>query len=665
MPDLDPLRVFELVAGFEAQVPDPIEFILSDAYLGRTLYPRQATLLKLIFLRDDLLTDYDYEVVDEWTTKFRESADERGEGNNGLVVDIFERIEINKAEGRKWFREVVLPIGRRGGKGYLGALAGSYVLWNYLSLGDPQGHFGIDRDKQIATMAFAGKREQARAHQWKDLNNVIVGAPCFAPYISRVLGESFSVYAPHDFIRMLDRHDRGIGTEADMATFIIEAREATTMAARGPASAMLFFDEMAHVVRAVAKADASEVYESAVPSLDQFQQWGFLWEASSPWQRLGAFFDNYSKALQHDEDGTPSFPAIFMAQLASWDTYVDWERTADPHHRLEARPERVIPPPAHIRDAVPQVSRPIFFPALRNAVQTFDAEMQRLEAANPETFAVERRAHWASVMDAYLNPIRIAEMWKPWPTESDVLTMQHQGILSRTYRAHGDPSKSGANFGWAIAHVAGHDDRGLPHVVFDKIHAWLPGDYENHEIDYDAIADDIIVDMDAFMPNELSFDQWNSVALIQRLRKHARSANYPKRVTIYERDATGPLNWKTYETFKTALGLGLVHAPYHELADLELTFLQEAGTNKVDHPTSGPVQTKDVSDCLAICTYELIGTEIAAFLGKTLAELPVGGTAQGGLPHSGQQTETHDALSGFGKGRRRPGMPTSPARRRR
>lgn len=650
-PTLNPLRAFELIAGFEGEIPDIIEWCMSDRYLNRpNLYPRQATLLKVWALQDELFTEYDLDVIGEWSESYKATADERGEGNNGIIPDVLERIRINKDAGRRWFRETVLPIGRRGSKGHIGGLAGSYVLWHYLAKGDPQGHYGVDRDKQMAMMVFAGKKEQARAHQWKDLTNVILGSTCFADYISRSLGESLSVFAPYDFVRMMEREERGIDPGADMASFIIEAREATTLAARGPAAFGLFFDEFAHVVRAVAKSDAAEVWESATPALDQFGKDSFIWEPSSPWQKIGQFRTNYERALEHEEDGSPTYPELLMIQLASWDIYVDWERTTDPALRMEARPEGLVPAP----DMEGFEERtPLFFPSLRGAIQTYDADMQKLERANPETFAVERRAHFAAVLDAYLNPERIADLWKPWPGESDFLTQKRSGPLSIDYRAHGDPSKSGANFGWAVAHIAGVDERGLPHVVFDRVHHWDPADFPNHEVDYDQIGTEIIEDMDGFHPVELTFDQWNSVATIQRLRKHAQKAQYPKRVTIYERDATGPLNWRTYEVFKTALGLGLLHAPYYELADLELQFLQDIGHQKVDHPTAGPVQTKDVADCLAICTYELIGDQVSAFVGKTLAELPLGMTQSGGVPPFGQKMveDAHQQLSAFTKRR--------------
>jgi hypothetical protein len=211
---------------------------------------------------------------------------------------------------------------------------------------------------------------------------------------------------------------------------------------------------------------------------------------------------------------------------------------------------------------------------------------------------------------------------------------------------------------------AGLDDRGLPHVVFDLIHSWQPQDYDGGEIDYQLVEEDIYDWAVKFMPSELTFDQFNSVSTIQTLRRRLAGTQMPKRVVVDERTATAPLNWKTYETFKTAVNMGLVHGPYHELADLELQFLQDKGTNKVDHPTAGPVQTKDVADCLAIVVYELIGDQMMSFLGKQLSDLPLGANAPGGInPYQGQSEDALSALSGFGRGGQPGGGSFSPARR--
>src|SRR5690606_24825417 len=120
-PGFDPLRAIELSVGFQNQVPDITEFVLSDRYLDRpNIYTRQATLLKVATLQTELFTDYDYEVIDQWARSYEETADENGQGSHGIQPDVLERIALCQAEGRPWFREIISCIGRRGSKGYIG-----------------------------------------------------------------------------------------------------------------------------------------------------------------------------------------------------------------------------------------------------------------------------------------------------------------------------------------------------------------------------------------------------------------------------------------------------------------------------------------------------------------------------------------------------------------
>lgn len=642
-------------------IPDIIEFTLSDAFLHRNLYPRQATMLKVAFLQDELFTDYDYEVIDGWTRSFRETEE------NGIQPDILERIRICKDEGRPWFREWLNIIGRRGSKGYLGGIGAAYVLWHYICKGDPQEYYGIDRDKRLAILVFAGKKEQATVNQWKDVADIIKGGKCFAPYFSRSLGESLTIRAPHDNKRINAREDLGIYEDGDMATFTILPKESTPMAARGPAVFAMLFDEMAHVVRQVAKSDAAEVYQSASPALDTFGADAWMYEASSPWAKTGQFYDNAVQALAVS-DGTDGLepgeivrPEMLLIQLTSWDPYIDWERSD--HIPTMSRAEF-----DHPRRRPLPVDRPhrrnhaFCLPAQRRAQQVYDKQLQRIEAANPETFAVERRSHWAAVLDAYLNEDRVKAIWLPWPEQNPLnLHMREEGKLAVLYKAHGDPSKSGANFGFAIAHVVRYGEDDFPHVVFDYITHWEPANFpeNDYQIDYDYIEKSIQGYINGFMPTEVTFDQGYSNWMISRLMKWVRTRNFAKRVQVFERTATAPMNWTIAETFKTAIGLSLVHAPYYQQAEDELIFLQKVGENKVDHPTAGPVQTKDVADCMMILVHALIGNEISAFIGEAFASLKMRGGVQGGLPTPAEQAaevsagDPVNALRNWG-GRNRP-----------
>lgn len=608
-------------------MPDIIEFALSDKYLDRNLYPVQGTLLKINFLQDELFTQFDYDQIGAWTESFAITQD------NGVQVDILERIRINKAEGRKWFREWVNPSGRRGSKGYIGAIAMSYVTWHLICKGDPQGYYGIDRDKRLALLVFSSKKEKAVAEQWGDINNMILGAPCFAPYHSKTpLKEDLILFAPHDFVRIQDREAIGMVPNVDsMATLQVSPKEATKISGRGPAVYAIAIDEMAHITRETARASAEEIYESATPALATFKLDAFLYEGSSPWQMIGQFYENSRQAILVS-DGTDGFtqgtirrPEILLTQLESWRTYEHWRDA----HTIPLRPNQ--------EDT---------FPAQRGAHQEYDEQLRRIEAANVDTFAVEYRAKWAAVLDAYLNPNAVDRMFEPWPSPLAPLNTGNPSVsLVAEYFCHSDPSKSGKNTSLVMAHLVHIHGDPLPHVVVDLVNHWEPAQFIDNEyqIDYREVLEDMKGVIRVFMPKEFTFDQGYSAWMIHELRRFVRANHFPKTVNVWERTATFQLNWAIAEVFKTALGLGLVHCysgtKSTELLGLECKFLTQVAEKRVDHPTAGPVQTKDIYDALANLVYAFLGKHIASMMGKDLMALGVRGSQPGGFPLAGAMSQ--------------------------
>jgi hypothetical protein len=645
-PDTRAAGPLDVLSWFDGpEVPDPITFIIGEDWLGKpNLYPRQATLLKVVFLRDDLFTDYDRKVIADWVQRFRDTNPDAEENKfsartKGIQPDIYERIAYLQKRGYKWFPEFIIALGRRAGKGYIAALCMAYVLWNYLAKGNPQEYYGIDENKPLACAVFAGKKEQAKENLWGDLYSVITSAPCFTGYISEAQAESLTVYAPYDFVRMRKLAARGIDSTKDMASFRILPRESTPLAPRGPAGCILGFDEAAHVRNAGVTREFKTVYGAARPSLDQFGTDGFVVLPSSTWEMIGGFYALWEQSLSREPDGedgeyVPSFPTKLMIQLESWAIYEDWERA----HLLPLFPPGFR---GDLGEYEPE-ALPLLRP-LRGAIQSYDEEMQREEKANPDTFAVERRSDWATAMDAYLNSARIDAMFAPWDGRlpengRPELSMQASGPLSITYTAHGDPSSVNCRFGLVVAHEEQGAD-GLGHAVLDLVHFWDPADFGNHTIDYDEVRDWIFDNVvTRFQPDEMTFDQFNSVASVQALQKRVRGARLQKNIVVYERTATAALNWSTWETFKAALNMGFVHCPPHgELKD-ELRFVQKPeGKEKVVPPTSGPVQTKDIADCAAITVARLLGEQMKAYLAKDLRNQ---------RPHTGQPGG-RDALDRF------------------
>jgi len=157
-----------------ADLPDIVTFAEHPDFLGRRLYPRQKTLLRLICLETEHMTDYDYEVIDEWTKNF---------DRNGIAIgvspDVLDRVKYLKENGYKHFREVVNITGRRGGKGHIGGIIGAYINWGLLMLDDPQWYYGIDKSKDMYMFCHDDQTEILTPNGWvlfKDLNkDSIVG----------------------------------------------------------------------------------------------------------------------------------------------------------------------------------------------------------------------------------------------------------------------------------------------------------------------------------------------------------------------------------------------------------------------------------------------------------------------------------------------------------
>jgi hypothetical protein len=141
---------------------------------------------------------------------------------------------------------------------------------------------------------------------------------------------------------------------------------------------------------------------------------------------------------------------MLMFQLTSWDPYVDWERAHTIPIYLKKYLKKL---QGRVDEGGYGLVDPEYtphFPHFASGIQVYDEQMRRLEYSNPETFRVERRSQWATALNAYLIEARVDAIFAPYLGEQ--LQPQASGSLGTDYLAHGDPSKSGANFAFGIAH---------------------------------------------------------------------------------------------------------------------------------------------------------------------------------------------------------------------
>jgi hypothetical protein len=646
------------------------EFVESDQFCNKALYPAQKTFLKLIFLEE--LSGEEEDTLDYWIAG----------GRNGTEIqispDIRERVDFLRADGYKHFREVGLVGGRRSSKGWMTAAATGKVMYETVQLGDPGEHYGIDPDREIYFSCVAGSEAQAKEFQYADLVSIVESCKAM---------ERFRVFPT------LETEIR-ISTEADLRKIdIVQARQGKVTRAiarlrgkalaanagtlRGSATMVCVIDEMAHMIPGQSKASASEVYQAADPSLDQFGVDGMMFCNSSPYTKVGAFYDRYvammrpfdptkpisfSKDMGEGDDpsegnGNPRLMAFMYPSWALFENYKRYKSKWMPKHKFDYV---ITASPDWDENELDAKGEPVY--SDEDIRRIFQARAK--EAENPESYRVERRGKFAEVVDAFLIPRMVDQMFEGKPTHYET-NAEGMPIIRRQlyssdlagegalnvfrYKIHVDPSSTTAGFGFALGHLETFtqwDGVSEEHVVFDLIKSWNPKDFPGSVIRWAPILRELETFADIYRPFEITFDQHESVDPIQDLSERLQMRNIATRV--YMKTATNELNWKRWEVFRTALYQGLVHAPYDAReqkpfgVDQELKFLQQQNTGskypRVDKQDIGPVQLKDRADCVAEVTYTLIGNLMVNRMRDRLANSSLIGGAAGGYPIGGSHS---------------------------
>lgn len=618
-----------------------VEFAESDEFCNRPLYPRQRVLLKLLFLEG--LDGQEEDILTEWINSTKDG------GEVEISPKIRERVEFLRGLNYPHFGICQLILGRRSGKGYMTAIAMAKKVYDLIQIEDPSRYFGIAKGENVYFAIIADSQDQAKKYQFKDARNTILDNRSLQEYLGQPLAESLSIYTPADLMKIKNLRDKRVNADKALASLRIEAFAKNSRTIRGNASIVVAFDEMAHITPGESHISDEELYKAVQPSMITFKEQGLLFANSSPWTKTGKFFALYSQALELDPPnvGDPVFPNMLMLKAPSWEMYKDSEKS-----------KHVV-----IRNSGALVVSPDWDPEIPGVL-----EMKAEERKNPDSFRVEYRSHFADVMDSFLNPFKIDEMYDQMRNIEIVgrrLENKEMGTIEHVYKAHGDPSSTGANFGFAIAHVEMVEEKHpitedlmqVPHVVFDLIDAFYPDDFENDTIDWLEIMPVFIEYINHFRPYEFTFDQFDSSAPIQMLQAEAQKMG-AWGTNIFVKTATPGVNRQRALNFKAALNLGRVHAPSPPVSTLgrnslalsmnELKFLVEKH-GRIEKQDIGPVQTKDIADCIMECVDALIGESLMSDMALLGQHMVTG--APGGYPLSSDPSVSGPFDAWYNQGR--------------
>ncbi|MBK5268520.1 MAG: hypothetical protein JJE47_13915 [Acidimicrobiia bacterium] len=529
-----------------------------------------------------------------------------------------ERIDWCQQKGLSWFRHNVLVVGRRGSKNFCASIMVARLVWKLICYRDPQKHYQLPSGKPLRVLVVGPDLDSVKKNAFGDIVNLFRHAKSFQPYLGASTATMLSILTPAQLAL-------GAQPGVDVGTIQIVAAATTATSGRGPAAIGIVFDEPAHVQGAGSTADSIAVFRQMTPAAGQFENDGLIIQISTPWEKVGQFYLSYCEGREvRPGDFKAAYPNTLMIQQASTGLYKDWERA----------------------DQIPMwPGGPTYRGGLRPVItQEFvDEEYRR----DPESADTEWGGQFRANRHPYLTVASIDRGFGPY--QGVLLENKAHGYMHNRYVAHGDPSRSNANFGWAIGHVES-DEFGHPHVVFDLLKAWLPGDYPNGVINYLEVNNEILEYITAFYLRVVTFDQYASAEPIQLLESRCRAAGMWWQPRIFERTATAAHNLRATEIFKTAWNAGLVHAPPHALARAELEHLTRHG-DRIVAPTTGPVKTKDLADAMINVVYTLLHDRMdevyAAFSGLQLR-----GSVQGGItptPYVRDRGDPHQQLSNFGR----------------
>ncbi len=633
------MSVLNLLDNIDELAPKHVnieEFAESNDYCGIALYPRQLVLQKLIFLEE--MTGAEEDVLTYWING----------GRNGSEItispNIRERRDFLRENGYAHFREIQLAVGRRASKGLTTGLAMAYKLFRTLQLGNPGDYYGIDVKKEIYFSCIAGSEAQAKKFQYADMVSRIESNPAFEPYIAESLETEIRIMTPADIRQISAARARGSVIKRDQARLRGNALAANASTLRGSTTMMITIDEAAHMIAGESKSSAQEVYNAAGPSLDQFGIDGMMFINSSPYSKVGMFYDLYELGLMPfdptrpvdltttellGDDGALSDhringdPRRLVFQGPSWslfEGYRYYKSKYKPRERGRMLGKMITVSPDWNPDEIDEEGRELFSSEDKAAI----IQARASEAADPETYKVERRGKFAEVSEAWLNPTMVDRMYAgrpiglvpqvtaPGAPVDYVMGYEplytnygsHTAVNAHRYKFHLDPSSTTAGFGFAIGHIEYLPDtttgQEMAHCVLDVVKRWNPAKMPGNVIRWAPIIDEIVTLAKIFHPFEITMDQHQSAAPLQEIQDRLRQANIA--CQVFMRPSTAELNWKKAEVFKTALYQGLVHAPQDEEDDEftsreELKFLRQVQTGskypRIDKQDLGPVQFKD------------------------------------------------------------------------
>lgn len=257
----------------QARICSVLEYIEAPWGLNMNLFPAQRFIVKLYYnlpLDEQLPEDKNrrIQVTDQFKEKVLYEFSERE-----YLHFLYNEGRCNIGEQDHERRELVLSIGRRGGKSTLSGIFASYEVYRLLNLYNPQAYYGLPNGNRIQILSVATNKDQAGL-LFNEVTTHLAKCEYFKPYIVNNTLSHVNFRTPYDIEKFgpTARHQDGKFVSLNgKATVRVTFKPCIARSLRGFGNIVIILDEVAHF-QDKGGSSAEEVYTALEPSAAAFSR---------------------------------------------------------------------------------------------------------------------------------------------------------------------------------------------------------------------------------------------------------------------------------------------------------------------------------------------------------------------------------------------------------
>jgi hypothetical protein len=292
--------------GSHTRIFNILQYAESAWGLGMNLFPVQRFIVKLYYHLPLDDTNKTITITDMFKTKVLYNFTEVE-----YLRYLYNEGRCNIAEPDNMRRQLILSVGRRAGKTTLSAIFASYELYRLISLGNPQGYYGLPNGNRIQIISIATGKEQAQL-LFNDVTSHMAKCEFFKPYIVNNTQSHVQFRTPYDIEKYgpTQSHENGRFTSFNgKSSLRVTFKACMSAGLRGSGNIVIILDEMAHF-QDKGSSSAKSVYDAITPSALAFSPKdpnnlsevigpveSRIISISSPLNHSGKFFELYQFAM--------------------------------------------------------------------------------------------------------------------------------------------------------------------------------------------------------------------------------------------------------------------------------------------------------------------------------------------------------------------------------